>query len=147
MSLRDRLDVYVAREAIEVWAASRVVERADVDLRPLEDALEDLRAAAAGHDRPTEDVIAADIGFHRELVRAAGSSRLVRAYETLAAEARILLRHHPAYPWRKYVGDHEVLLDALVARDPRAPELVADHLRLSADLIEGELQASAAALP
>ena len=84
-------------------------------------------------------MIAADLRFHQELVRLAGSPRLDRAYDTLAAETRILLRHHPEYPWRTYVHDHEKLLVALSARDLGLPELVADHLRLSADLIGGQL--------
>jgi DNA-binding GntR family transcriptional regulator len=140
LSLVDRLDVYVAREAIEVWAAEWLVEHGDdVDLRPLEEAMEELRAATVGVDRPTEDVIAADIQFHRALVGLTGSPRLARAYETLAAEARILLRNQPEYPWQAYVSDHEVLYEALRTRDPRAPELVAEHLRLSVDLIAGEI--------
>lgn len=140
LSLVDRLDVYVAREAIEVWAARRLVERGDdVDLRPLEEAMEELRAAAVGEDRPTERIIAADIRFHRELVALAESPRLARAYETLAAEARMLLRHHPPYPWRTYVADHESLFEALERRDPQAPDLVAEHLRVSAELIGGEI--------
>jgi DNA-binding GntR family transcriptional regulator len=140
LSIVDRLDVYVAREVIEVWAARRLVERGDgVDLRPLEEAMEELRAAAVGEDRPTERVIAADIRFHRELVALAESPRLARAYETLAAEARMLLRHHPPYPWRTYVDDHERLFEALERRDPQAPDLVAEHLRVSAELIGGEI--------
>lgn len=140
LSLRDHLDVYAAREAIEVWAARRLVESdEEVDLSPLQEAMEELRAAAVGADRPTEAVIAADIDFHRELVALAGSPRLARAFETLAAEARMLLRHHPPYPWRTYVSDHEVLFEALSSRDSRAPELVAGHLRLSSDLIGGEM--------
>jgi DNA-binding GntR family transcriptional regulator len=140
LSLVDRLDVYTAREAIEVWAATWLVERgADVDLRPLEEAMEELRAAAVGVDRPTERVIEADIRFHRELVALPGSPRLARAYETLAAEALMLLRNQPEYPWQAYIDDHEVLFEALRSRDPRAPELVAEHLRLSADLIAGEI--------
>ncbi len=140
LSLVDRLDVYVAREAIEVWAATWLVEHGDdVDLRPLEEAMDELRAAAVGVDRPTERVIAADIEFHRALVGLTGSPRLVRAYETLAAEARILLRNQPEYPWQAYIGDHELLYEALRSRDPRAPELVAEHLRLSVDLITGEI--------
>jgi DNA-binding GntR family transcriptional regulator len=144
LSLVDRLDVYVAREAIEVWAAKWLVEHGDgVDLRPLEEAMEELRTAAVGVDRPTEQVIAADIRFHRELVGLTGSPRLVRAYETLAAEARMLLRHHPPYPWQTYISDHETLFEALERRDSRAPELVAEHLRLSADLIGGEITSHA----
>jgi DNA-binding GntR family transcriptional regulator len=144
LSLGDRLDVYVAREAIEVWAAGWVIQHgADADLRPLEEAIDELRAAATGEERPSERMIAADISFHERLVELPGSARLSRAYETLAAEARMLLRHHPAYPWRTYVRDHELVLEALEQRDPRAPDLVAAHLRRSAELIGDEIAASA----
>jgi hypothetical protein len=51
----------------------------------------------------------------------------------------MLLRHHPDYPWSSYVTDHVRLLEAIERRDPAMPELVADHLRLSKDLIAGEL--------
>jgi len=99
MSLRDRLDVYVARETIEAGVAQRLLDAdGDLDLGELEQAMDDLRRAAKGHARPTEEVIAADLRFHQELVRLARSPRLDRAYDTRAAETRILLRHHPAYP-------------------------------------------------
>lgn len=144
----DWLDVYAAREALEVWAATWLVQHgADADLAPLEAALADLRAAAAGDEEPSEDVIAADIRFHAELVALPGSPRLVRAYETLAAEARMLLRHHPPYPWQQYVRDHEVLLEAFRLRDPKAPQLVAEHLRLTADLVGGVIAGGAKAVP
>jgi DNA-binding GntR family transcriptional regulator len=140
MSLADRLDVYVAREAIEMGVAKRVVEASRLpDLSGLRDALAELRKTAQGHDRVTEDVIAADIRFHQELVHLAASPRLSRAHETLAAETRILLRHHPTYPWSDYVGDHVRLFEAIERRDPQAPEVVGEHLRLSARLISEEL--------
>ena len=140
MSLADRLDVYVAREAIEGGAARRVVEASQpAVLSGLRDALEVLRATALGHDRVTEEQIAADIHFHQELVRLAGSPRLTRAHDTLAAETRMLLRHHPVYPAADYVGDHERLLDALERRDPETSELVVQHLRLSARLIADQI--------
>ena len=137
MSLADRLDVYVAR-AIE--AGSRDGGRGLGAGRPVEAA--GPRGPARdgrGHDRVTEDLIAADIRFHQELVRLAGSPRLTRAHETLAAETRMLLRHHPTYPWSDYVGDHERLFEAIERRDPRAPDVVSEHLRLSAQLIGDEL--------
>jgi DNA-binding GntR family transcriptional regulator len=146
MSLEDRLDVYVAREAIETGVAKRVVEASEpVDLSGLRGALSDMRTAAEGHDRVTEDLIAADIRFHQELVRLADSPRLTRAHETLAAETRMLLRHHPTYPWSDYVGDHERLFDAVERRDPSAPDVVREHLRLSARLISEELARETAA--
>jgi DNA-binding GntR family transcriptional regulator len=140
MSLADRLDVYVAREAIETGAARRILDAPPGDLSDLRAALEDLTETAHDHDdRVTEPVIDADIRFHQELVRLAGSPRLVRAHETLAAETRMLLRHHPAYPWSSYVTDHVRLLEAVERRDPATPALVAAHLRLSKDLIASEL--------
>jgi DNA-binding GntR family transcriptional regulator len=140
MSLADRLDVYVAREAIEGGVARLVVYAAErPDLSSLRAAMERLRAAAYEHDRVTDAMIEADIGFHEELVRLAGSPRLTRAHETLAAETRMLLRHHPTYPWSDYVSDHQRVFDAIEARDALAPDLVIEHLRLSARLIGDEL--------
>ena len=37
------------------------------------------------------------------------------------------------------MGDHERLFEAIERRDPRAPDLVGEHLRLSARLIAEEL--------
>src|SRR5918995_1054020 len=109
------------------------------DLSRLRAAMDDLRTTAEGHDRVTDELIEADIRFHEELVRLAGSPRLTRAHETLVAETRMLLRHHPVYPWSDYVSDHERLFDAIEQRDPRAPEYAIEHLRLSARLIGEEL--------
>ena len=140
MSLADRLDVYVAREAIEAGVARLAVEASPPpDLSELRAAMEYLRTTAEGHDRVTAELIEADIRFHEELVRLAGSARLTRAHETLVAETRMLLRHHPAYPWSDYVSDHERLFVAIEQRDPRAPEYAVQHLRLSARLIAEEL--------
>jgi DNA-binding GntR family transcriptional regulator len=145
MSLADRLDVYIAREAIESGAARRIVQmNGQVDLGALRAALDGLADTARYHDSVTDPVIAADIRFHQELVRLAGSPRLTRAQDTLVAETRMLLRHHPAYPWATYIQDHERILEALEARDQDAPQLVAEHLRLSAQLIAGELEHQAA---
>jgi DNA-binding GntR family transcriptional regulator len=139
MSLADRLDVYVAREAIEVGATHRILAAPPADLSELRAALDALRAAAAEADNVSDPMIDADIRFHQELVDLAGSPRLMRAHETLAAETRMLLRHHPDYPTSTYVTDHDRLLEAFERRDPATPDLVADHLRLSKDLIASEL--------
>ena len=140
MSLADRLDVYVAREAIESGAVRQVIESGDpIPLDGVRGALEELKVAASAEENVSDALIAADIHFHQELVHLARSPRLSRAHHTLAAETEILLRHHPAYPHVDYVADHARLLDALERRDPRTPELVAEHLRFSAQLIGAEL--------
>lgn len=136
VSLEDRLDVYGAREVIEAGAVRQILDSDEpVDLSPLREALHTMRQALANQGAVTDPVIAADIRFHRELVDLCGSPRLSKAHETLAAETRMLLRHHPAYPAADYVSDHERLLDALERRDPGTQELVVQHLRLSARLI------------
>ncbi len=138
--LADRLDVYTAREAIEVWAARKLIEAESVDLSQLDAAVEKMRQHGEDLARPTEETIAADLRFHQELVRLAGSERLTRAHTTLAAETRILLRAHPPYSRRTYAQDHQMLVDSLRRRDPRTPDLVAEHLRFSSRLIRGEVQ-------
>lgn len=143
--LADDLDVYVAREAIESWAAATLIARDEpVDFSELLSAIATMRAKGSRSARPTEETIAADLRFHHELVRLAGSPRLTRVHETLAAETRMLLRHHPPYPWRTYAADHQEIADALRRRDPRTPGLVADHLRLSARLLSGGMEGDGA---
>ena len=138
--LAERLDVYVAREAIETWAARKLLESKEtLDLSRLEKAISDMDAAEGDAvARPSEETIAADLRFHHELVRMAGSERLTRAHETFAAETRMLLRAHPPYPRRTYSNDHRKLVNALRRRDPRTPDLVAEHLRLTVRLIGGD---------
>jgi DNA-binding GntR family transcriptional regulator len=142
MSLADRLDVYVAREAIESGAVRRVVEaHAPPDVAPLRAAIDAMRAAARGDERVGDAMIGADIRFHQEIVALAGSPRLSRAHATLVAETRMLLRRHPPYPSRDYADDHVRLLGALSRRDPATPDLIVDHLRRSARLIRAGLDA------
>jgi DNA-binding GntR family transcriptional regulator len=143
VSVADADDVYLAREAIEVSAVRHALERDEpLDLEPLAVALARITAAADATpaDQPAgTGLIAADLDFHRAMVRLSGSPRLSRAHETLAAEAQMLLHHQPVYSPIEYAADHTVLLDAIARRDPAAPELVRDHLRLSARLIGGEI--------
>jgi DNA-binding GntR family transcriptional regulator len=144
--LTDRLDVYVAREAIETWAARKLLEGSQkLDYSKLEAAIKEMDAGpGAAVARPSEETIAADLRFHHELVRMAGSERLTRAHETFSAETRMLLRAHPPYPLRTYSNDHKQLVDALRRRDPRTPDLVAEHLRLTVRLIGGDEQSAPA---
>lgn len=137
-SLADRLDVYVAREAIESWAARKLIESdAPMDLSGLEAAIAEMDSEDPGVTPPSEATIAADLRFHHELVRMGGSERLTRAHETFAAETRMLLRAHPPYPRTTYADDHRELVDSIRRRDPKTPDLVVEHLRLTARLISG----------
>ena len=141
ISIEDVIDVYRARSAIEVAAVRAVMERVDdVDLSPLRSAQERIRGVSpdTGSEAPPPQLIAADIDFHRAMVRLAGSPRLSRAHEPLAAESQMLLNWHPVYSFSDYVADHQQLLDAIETRAPAAWEVVRAHLNLTVDLIVQE---------
>jgi DNA-binding GntR family transcriptional regulator len=143
LSVADVEDVYLAREAVEVSAVRRALLREQpLDLEPLTASLVRITAAALGtpaDQPPGTALIAADLDFHRAMVRLSASPRLIRAHETLAAEAQMLMHHQPVYSPADYTADHTVLHEAIVRRDPAAPDLVRDHLQLSAELIAGEI--------
>jgi DNA-binding GntR family transcriptional regulator len=145
--IEDVIDLYRTRAAVEVAAVTIIVDSpGDLDLGELRDAQRRIREAspADGRETPSHDLIAADIDFHRVMVRLAGSPRLIRAHEPLAAESQMLLNWHPVYSLSDYVADHQALLDAIEARDPAAADVVRAHLNLSADLIVGQAERFAA---
>ena len=141
IEIEDVIDVYRARATIEVAAVTLIMERdLDFDLTEVRDAFRRIREASPpdARESPSPELIAADIDFHRAMVALAGSPRLSRAHEPLAAESQMLLNWHPVYQLSDYVAEHQELLDAIDARDPAAGEVVGRHLQLSADLIVQE---------
>ncbi len=137
----DVIDVYRARTAIEVAAVGALLERpGGFDDAPLQEAQQRIRDAspADGTESPSRELIAADLDFHRAMVSLAGSPRLSRAHEPLAAESQMLLNWHPVYSVTDYVADHQQLLEAITARHPAAGEVVRAHLELTVDLIVAE---------
>jgi DNA-binding GntR family transcriptional regulator len=141
VSIADLIDVYRARTAIEVAAVGALLEHPDgLDIAPLEAAQQRIRdvCPADGSAAPSRLLIAADIDFHRVMVSLAGSPRLSRAHEPLAAESQMLLNWHPVYPVSDYVTDHQKLLQVVADRDPAAGDVVREHLVLSLDLLTEE---------
>jgi DNA-binding GntR family transcriptional regulator len=141
VSISDLIDVYRARTAIEVAAVGALLEQPDgFDIAALQSAQQRIRDVCPvdGSEAPSRELIAADMDFHRVMVSLAGSPRLSRAHEPLAAESQMLLNWHPVYPVSDYVTDHQKLLQAIVDRDPAAGDVVREHLVLSLDLLTEE---------
>jgi DNA-binding GntR family transcriptional regulator len=141
VSISDLIDVYRARTAIEVAAVGALLEQPDgFDIAALQSAQQRIRDVCPvdGSEAPSRELIAADMDFHRVMVSLAGSPRLSRAHEPLAAESQMLLNWHPVYPVSDYVTDHQKLLQAIVDRDPAAGDVVREHLLLSLDLLTEE---------
>jgi DNA-binding GntR family transcriptional regulator len=143
LSTEDVIDVYRARTAIEVAAVRAAQERTEpCDLTALRAAQALIVAtcqATNGDETPSRELIAADIDFHRDLVALAGSPRLSRAHEPLAAESQMLLNWHPVYSVSDYASEHQEVLDALIDGDG-ADEAVRAHLSLTVELILQEAE-------
>lgn len=141
VSTPDLIDVYRARIAIEVAAVGALLENPDgFDIGPLRAAQQRIvdLSPVDGAATPSQELIAADIDFHRVMVSLAGSPRLSRAHEPLAAESQMLLNWHPVYSVTDYVADHRNLLEAIARRDPAAGDVVRAHLVLTVDLLTEE---------
>jgi DNA-binding GntR family transcriptional regulator len=85
------VDIYVAREALETAAVTRVISssRARPTSLRLDDLVDGMEKAASAGDWNT--VFNIDLDFHTTLVEAAGSPRLDRMFRTVVSETRLCL--------------------------------------------------------
>lgn len=131
LSVGDIADLYRARNAIELAAATMLAEdgATDSSLERVEGTLR--RLADAAERRRWREAAELDLAFHEALVDATGSERLRRMFSTLVHETRRLLmlvdqRHEP----RALVREHERILAAVRAGDPgRVAEAISAHMR------------------
>lgn len=138
----DVKDIYSAREAIEPFSAGLFLRRPaeETDTAPIESTVAEIEAAAGDGDEMPGGQIDLDIRFHEQLVALGGSLRLSRAHSTIAAEARMVLHHHPEEPLGVFAHEHQMLLEAVLRRDDALPSLVTDHLQKSAVTVLAWLQ-------
>ncbi|MFE6253866.1 GntR family transcriptional regulator [Agromyces sp. NPDC057865] len=121
------------RAALEVEAVRIARQRygsdwPDAVLAPARDALERLGASA---DWLEAERVHAD--FHRALVAASGSPRIIEAHAALGSELLLFLLHvRPHYTIESLVVEHRDLLDAVQSE---GPESVREHLEHSTRLL------------
>ena len=121
------------RSALEVEAVRIARQRygsdwPDAALAPARDALERLGASA---DWLEAERVHAD--FHRALVAASGSPRIIEAHAALGSELLLFLLHvRPHYTIESLVVEHRELLDAVQSE---GPEAVREHLEHSTRLL------------
>ncbi|MGP3935573.1 GntR family transcriptional regulator [Nonomuraea sp. KM88] len=112
----DAIDLGRLRRPIETIAVEMIISRA----RPLAGIAAAARAFSALGDDVSCDVVAGhDVAFHRAVFVAAGSARLLRTFDELSAELRLLIAQlRPAYDSVSDLArEHELLLDALRSGD------------------------------
>jgi DNA-binding GntR family transcriptional regulator len=124
-------DVYFVRQVIETAAALRLANRQDATaLGQLEQILGEMEKAVDGGE--WSDLVAIDLQFHRCLVAGAGSQRLVRAFEPMYSETRLLLTYLESHYERRadVLDEHRAILAAVRSgSDPQLIErLVREHM-------------------
>lgn len=131
-------DIYFVRSVIETAAALRLGESRDAAaISGLEHIVSEIGRAADGE---WSELVAIDLEFHRSLVAASGSLRLLRAFEPMYAETRMLLAHMEIHYERRtdLADEHRAIVEAVQANDRRLiKRLVHAHMSDSVTKLTG----------
>jgi DNA-binding GntR family transcriptional regulator len=115
----DIREIYAVRKAVELTAADALLdagqEQVNDTCQALKAIIGDMAKQVAVSDWPA--IARLDMQFHTTFVAGAGNTRLIRIYQTLAAESRMcILNLAVAYPRiDDLVQEHQNLLDLLEA--------------------------------
>jgi DNA-binding GntR family transcriptional regulator len=116
-SRQDLMEIYPVRAALEEVAARLAVQNLDDSVDGLRLELDAMRDAARQGDLHRE--IQHDVRFHRRIVEAAGNEVLLDVWLSLGIELRTTITFMAG---QTSLGDlaerHQILLDALLSRDP-----------------------------
>jgi DNA-binding GntR family transcriptional regulator len=134
LSSDDVKEIYAVREAVELAAANMLMDAGQEKISDTCDVLKgiikDMAKQVAVSDWPA--IARLDMQFHISLVAGTGNSRLIRIYNTLAAESRMcILNLEVSYPRvDALVQEHQILLDLLEAGDRKGLQhAITRHLR------------------
>jgi DNA-binding GntR family transcriptional regulator len=129
----DVTDIFRLRAALELEAVRVLMEQPPSErarrIEQLAVAVEDL--SALDESAPWRLVVDGDMHFHRGLIDAADSARLLHAYAVVRSEILLcLVRQRPLYDRPQQIAaEHRELLDAIAGDEPdRAATLFRAHL-------------------
>jgi DNA-binding GntR family transcriptional regulator len=128
LDAEDVRSLFELRAALELEAAHLALERNRGRLPDtVRHAVRRLRAVCSKANPPWGEVAGAHDDVHLALVRASGSERIERAYDTLAGEMRLfVIALRPHWSLERMAAQHEELVEQL---EERGPEALRDHLR------------------
>ena len=127
LTAADVKESYPVRAGLEQVAAELAAGALAQDPGALEREVAALRAADIALD--DEAQVRHTVAFHHELVRAADNGVLLHVWESLGIEVWTTLSMRWLSPApRAYADEHQELVDAFVARDPRIGELIKSHV-------------------
>jgi DNA-binding GntR family transcriptional regulator len=138
LATEDIREIYAVRQAVESTAADALLDAGQQQVKDTCQALaaiiSDMAKQVAASD--WQAIARLDMEFHTSFVAGAGNTRLIRIYETLAAESRMcILNLAVAYPRIDVlVQEHQMLLDLLEAGDKEAlHKAIKRHLETAVD--------------
>ncbi|WP_457965009.1 GntR family transcriptional regulator [Arthrobacter sp. D1-29] len=134
----DIIEIYAVRQAVESTAADALLDAGQDQVKDTCQALKAIISEMAKQVAASDWQALArlDMEFHTSFVAGAGNTRLIRIYETLAAESRMcILNLAVAYPRIDVlVQEHQILLDLLEAGDKEAlHKAIKRHLETAVD--------------
>ena len=120
--------LFELRTALELEATHLALERNQGRLPDgVHEAVRRLREVCSKPNPPWGEVARAHDDVHLELVRASGSERIERAYESLAGEMRLfVMALRPHWSLERMAAQHEELVERL---ESQGPDALRDHLR------------------
>jgi DNA-binding GntR family transcriptional regulator len=132
LGVRDARDIYLVRQLIESAAIERAASRPLEASEYLSAAVERLEDAATAHD--LDQLVEADLGFHRSLADVLESDRLAALFRTIETQLRLAFSI-VAFADREYeqpeplVQEHRRLHQLITSGDvDRANDALLEHL-------------------
>jgi DNA-binding GntR family transcriptional regulator len=132
LGVRDARDIYLVRQLVESAAIERAASRPLEASEYLSAAVRRLEDAAAAHD--LDELVEADLGFHRSLAAVLESDRLSAVFRTIESQLRLAFSI-VAFADREYeqpeplVDEHRELQQLIADGDAgRAKEALLAHL-------------------
>ncbi|MGX9898791.1 GntR family transcriptional regulator [Arthrobacter sp. SA17] len=152
LSNDDIKEIYAVRQAVETTAAEALLtagaERVMDTCQILKGIIEDMAKQVAVSD--WQAIARLDMQFHTAFVSGTGNSRLIRIYQTLAAESRMcILNLEVAYPRvDALVEEHQNLLDLLAAGNKAGLlKAIKRHMQTAVDDLTSQREEKAARTP
>jgi DNA-binding GntR family transcriptional regulator len=122
-------DLFISREAVESASVRILAAGANVPVEA-DRAQNDIKIAT--EHGSYEQIVAADIAYHRSLVTGTGSRRLVRMYELIVGEIELTMGRYSAHKATSRASipeEHAAILAAIRSGDPdAAAERLRTHL-------------------
>jgi DNA-binding GntR family transcriptional regulator len=137
LTIDDIREMYTVREAIEKASAEILLAAGHSQIDRTWQSLKEI-VAEMSKQEPSDwqEIARLDMQFHATLVAGTRNSRLMRIYDTLAAETRMCIHNlRVSYPRVDVlVQEHQEIVDKLGLRDSEGlQQAISDHMRKAVD--------------